>query len=364
MLKPNLHWLLVFLPIAFAEQYFHIFNSKAALFFFACLAIIPLADFLGKGTEVIAEKCGPSVGGLLNATLGNAAELIIGLIALSKGYVDVVKASLTGSIIGNLLLVVGFSMVAGGMKYKIQKFSRLHVGASCTALIIASIALFIPTVYHYVAAQTKTGWSPETEQKISFGIAVIIFFTYVFHLLFALKTHKTETEEEDGEPADGHEDSPELPWTLNKALGVLTISTIFVAIMSEYLVGTIEHVRESLGLSEMFIGIIVVAIVGNAAEHSTAILAAMKNRMDLSMEIAVGSSLQVALFLAPVLVFASYFFPKRMDLEFTIPEVVAVMSTVWITTQVVQDGESNWFEGVKLLALYLILGVLFFFLQA
>ncbi len=356
MLKPKLNWLLIFIPVAFSEHFLHFVNSDAALFLFACLSIVPLADYMGRATEVISEKAGPSVGGFLNATFGNAAELIIALIALSKGFIDVVKASITGSIIGNLLLVAGLSMVAGGSKYKVQKFSKLHVNASTTALIIASLALFIPSVYH-ISAEKLGGWSPAVEQKISLGIAVVIMLTYLFQLVFSLKTHRAEADAT-GESGPHHE--PE--WSVKGACGVLLISTVFVAIMSEYMVGSIEGVKKSLGLSEIFIGIILVAIVGNAAEHSTAIIVAMKNRMDLSLEIAIGSSMQVAMFLAPVLVFASYFFGSPMNLEFTIPEVVAVMASVWIIAHVVGDGESTWLEGVQLLALYFILGVLFYFL--
>ena len=356
---PSIHWLLVFIPIAFAVRYIPAFHTEVGLFIVSCLAIIPLAKIMGNATEIIAERCGPTVGGFLNATFGNAAELIIGLMALSKGFADVVKASLTGSIIGNLLLVLGLSMIFGGSKFKTQTFSKTHASAGATALIIASIALFIPTVYHFTAEKAG-GWSPQIEQNISWAISLIILLSYFLQLLFSLKTHKPtaamgETSVEPGQPEPSDRD-------LKKAGATLLGATFFVGIFSEYMVGSIEAVQIAFGLSEIFIGVIVVAIVGNAAEHSTAILMAMKNKMDLSLEIAIGSSLQVALFIAPVLVLASYAFGKPMTLEFTVPEVVAVMSSVWIIAHVVTDGDCNWLEGAQLVTLYLILGVLFYYL--
>lgn len=356
-MKPSIRHLLIFVPVAFMVHYIPALKNEVALFIVSCLAIIPLAGLMGGATEVVADRSGPAVGGFLNATLGNAAELIIGLIALSKGYTDVVKASLTGSIIGNLLLVTGLSMIFGGTKYKTQTFNKTHVNAAATALIIASIALFLPTVYHYSAEHSQAGWSQTNGLKVSYGISIIILLTYFSQLIFSLKTHKTPS----GLP-EGAGDHEVREWTFPQACVVLALSTVFIAILSEYLVGSIEGVQKSLGLSEIFIGVIVVAIVGNAAEHSTAIIMALKNKMDLSLEIAIGSSMQVAMFIAPILVLSSHMLGHPMSLEFTIPEVVAVISTVWITAHIVADGECNWIEGAQLLSLYLILGVLFFYL--
>jgi Ca2+:H+ antiporter len=294
---------------------------------------------------------------LLNATFGNAAELIIAGIALSKGLTNVVKASLTGSIIGNVLLVLGLSILFGGTKYKEQRFNGTAARTSAISLSLAAIGLIIPTVFHLTAHSTPGGWSPLLEQKLSLAIAVVLFVTYFCVLGFSLRTHKHlfRGSEEDGDGKDSE-------WSRRKAIIILLIATAFVGLLSEFLVGTIENVRDSVGLTEVFVGVIVVAIVGNAAEHSTAILMAMKNKMDLTIGIAIGSSLQIALFVAPVLIFLSYLLGRPMDLEFTVPEVLAVVASVYILFQISGDGETNWIEGVQLLSVYVILGILFFYL--
>jgi Ca2+:H+ antiporter len=294
---------------------------------------------------------------LLNATFGNAAELIIAGIALSKGLTNVVKASITGSIIGNVLLVLGLSIVFGGTRYKEQRFNRTAATTSVTSLSLAAIGLVIPTVFHRAADRSVGGWSPLVEQRLSLAIAVVLFLTYFCMLGFSLWTHKHFFQ-----GAHGHTDEDLQPWSRGKAITILLIATIVVALLSEFLVGTIENVRDSVGLTEVFVGVIVVAIVGNAAEHSTAILMAMKNKMDLTVGIAIGSSLQIALFVAPVLIFLSYLFGRPMDLEFTMPEVVAVVVSVYILFQISEDGETNWIEGIQLLSVYVILGILFFYL--
>jgi Ca2+:H+ antiporter len=294
---------------------------------------------------------------LLNATFGNAAELIIAGIALSKGLINVVKASLTGSIIGNVLLVLGLSILLGGTKYKEQRFTGSAARTSIVSLSLAAIGLIIPTVFHLTAHSSPGGWSPLVEQKLSLAIAVVLFLTYFCLLGFSLRTHKHlfgsagEDVEEGGRQ-----------WSRGKAIIILLIATALVALLSEFLVGTIEDVRNSVGLTEVFVGVIVVAIVGNAAEHSTAVLMAMKNKMDLTIGIAIGSSLQIALFVAPLLIFLSYLFGRPMDLEFSVPEVLAVVASVYILFQICEDGETNWIEGVQLLSVYIILGILFFYL--
>jgi Ca2+:H+ antiporter len=294
---------------------------------------------------------------LLNATFGNAAELIIAGIALSKGLTNVVKASITGSIIGNVLLVLGLSILFGGTKYKEQRFNRTAARTSVISLSLAAIGLIIPTVFHQAAHSSPAGWSPLVEQKLSLGIAVVMFLTYFCMLGFSLRTHKHFFRS-----AQGHAEESGVQWSRGTAITILLISTALVALLSEFLVGTIENVRDSVGLTEVFVGVIVVAIVGNAAEHSTAIVMAMKNKMDLSVGIAIGSSLQIALFVAPVLIFLSYLFGRPMDLEFTMPEVFAVVASVYILFQISGDGETNWIEGVQLLSVYVILGILFFYL--
>jgi Ca2+:H+ antiporter len=305
----------------------------------------------------LAARVGEGLGGLLNATFGNAAELIIAGIALSKGLINVVKASITGSIIGNVLLVLGLSILFGGTKYKEQRFNRTAARTSVISLSLAAIGLIIPTVFHLAADRSPGGWSPLVEQKLSLAIAVVLFLTYFCMLGFSLWTHKHFFQ-----GAHRHDEEGVRQWSRGKAITILLISTAVVGMLSEFLVGTIENVRDSVGLTEVFVGVIVVAIVGNAAEHSTAIVMAMKNKMDLTVGIAIGSSLQIALFVAPVLIFLSYLFGRPMDLEFTMPEVVAVVASVYILFQISGDGETNWIEGIQLLSVYVILGILFFYL--
>jgi Ca2+:H+ antiporter len=374
-LRPRLDWLLVFVPVAIALRYLPSLENPTALFVVSCLAIVPLAGWMGRATEHLAEHLGQGVGGLLNATFGNAAELIIGLFALSKGLTGVVKASITGSIIGNILLVLGLSFLSGGLKFRKQEFSRVAAGVSATALTLAAIALVIPTVFHQTAAAVpiaQGGWTPAKEQGLSLAIAVVLFLTYVLMLVFSLVTHRDvfgANESKDVACEAGEEltcleaeEGAHAPWSVGKSVGALLGATAFVALISEFLVGAIESARESLGLTEVFVGVIVVAIIGNAAEHSSAVLMALRNKMDISIGIAVGSSLQIALFVAPVLVFASYLFGRPMDFEFTVPEVVAVVASVIIVEQISSDGESNWIEGLQLLSVYAVLAVLFYFL--
>ena len=374
-LKPRLDWLLVFVPVAIALRFVPALDNPTALFVVSCIAIIPLAGWMGRATEHLAEHLGQGVGGLLNATFGNAAELIIALFALSKGLTGVVKASITGSIIGNILLVLGLSFLAGGVKFRRQEFNRVAAGVSATALTLAAIALVIPTVFHQAAAVVPValgGWTPQREQGLSLAIAVVLFLTYALTLVFSLVTHRElfgadeskHVAREAGEELTRMEaeQGAHAPWSVGKAAGILVAATAFVALISEFLVGAIESARESLGLTEVFVGVIVVAIVGNAAEHSSAIILAVRNKMDISIGIAVGSSLQIALFVAPLLLFASYLFGTPMDLEFTVPEVVAVVASIIIVEQISSDGESNWIEGLQLLSVYAVLAVLFYFL--
>jgi Ca2+:H+ antiporter len=361
-LKPSLNWLLVFVPAAFLLRYVPGWRSDVGLFVCACVAIIPMAGLMGRATEELAEKMGQGIGGLLNATFGNAAELIIALIALQKGLTGVVKASLTGSIIGNVLLVFGAAALAGGLRYPTQRFNRVAAQSATSSLMLAAIALLIPSVFHFTAAARPGGWSPDTEQRLSLAIAVVLFLTYACSLVFSLVTHKQLFRAGEAKADSGK--SSHQGWSRGKALLVLLLATVLVAALSEFLVSSVEAAQSKLGVTEVFLGIIVVAIIGNAAEHSTAILVARKDKMDLSLGIAAGSSLQVALLLAPVLVFCSYLFGQPMNLEFTIPEVVAVIAAVVILAEISNDGETNWFEGVQLLSVYLILAILFYFLPS
>jgi Ca2+:H+ antiporter len=253
--------------------------------------------------------------------------------------------------------VLGLSILCGGTKYSEQKFNKIGARASTISLSLAAIALIIPTVFHMTAEHSPSGWSPAMEHRLSLAIALVLFLTYFCVLGFSLKTHKHFFQAADTEPKEPDEHLP-----AGRAILILLGATAFVALLSEFLVGTIENVRTSFGVTEIFVGVIIVAIIGNAAEHSTAILMALKNKMDLSVGIAIGSSLQIALFVAPVLVFLSYLFGRPMDLEFTRPEVFAIVVSVYIVFQISEDGETNWIEGVQLLSLYVILAILFFFL--
>jgi Ca2+:H+ antiporter len=353
-----LNWLLVFVPIAAWLEFTH--ASAIAIFATASLAIIPLAGWMGRATEHLAEKLGQGIGGLLNATFGNAAELIIALMALQKGLFDVVKASVTGSIIGNILLVFGLSALCGGLRHPLQKFNRTAAQMGSTLLALAGVALVLPAVFHWIAGAKGAAH----EQDLSFEIAIVLFLTYVGSLVFTLKTHThlylgAAGEGEVPEVAELH------TWSRGKSLIILIGATALVAVMSEFLVGAVEQASHTLGLTEVFVGVVLVAIIGNAAEHSSAVLMAMKNKMDLAINIAVGSSLQVALFIAPVLVFASYFMaPTAMNLIFTPMEVVAVTVSCAVMALIAQDGESNWMEGILLLAVYAILGLTFYWLPA
>lgn len=351
-----LDWLLLAVPAAFAIRFVPAWHHESLLFVTAGVGIIPLAGWLGRATEQLSARAGAGIGGFLNATFGNAAELIIALMALSKGLTTIVKASLTGSIIGNLLLVLGASALAGGMRFPHQRFNRTAARVSATAMSMGAAALIIPTVFHVTANARPGGWSAEAEQKLSLAISVVLFLTYAATLLFSLKTHKALFA---GQP-DAHEHAPTS--SLPGALALLTVATVLIAFLSEFLVGSIESARHSLGLTQTFVGVIVVALVGNAAEHTTAIWAALKNKMDLSLSIALGSSLQVALFVTPMLVFASYAFGRPMDLEFSLPEIVAIAISIWIAQQISGDGESNWLEGVQLISVYVVMAILFFYL--
>jgi len=293
---------------------------------------------------------------LLNATFGNAAELIIALAALRKGLHEIVKASLTGSIIGNILLVLGAAILAGGLRHKTQHFNAVAARSQSSMLTLAAIALIVPAAFHFLAGPGAEA----REAGLSLEIAVLLLLTYFLGLVFALHTHKQLFA---GTAAAAGESAAHKPWTLRRSILVLLAATALVAWISEILVGSVEHAAGSFGMTGIFVGIIVVATIGNAAEHSTAVLVALKNRMDLSLGIAIGSSTQIALFVAPVLVLASYVIgPAPMNLVFTPAEVLAVVLAIAITGQIAGDGESNWLEGVQLLAVYLVLAIAFYFL--
>ncbi|MEQ9667000.1 calcium/proton exchanger [Coleofasciculus sp. G2-EDA-02] len=362
MLNKNtiLSLLLIFVPISIAAHFLE--WGSAIVFITSCLAIIPLAAWMGKATEEIAVVAGPTLGGLLNATFGNATELIIALIALNAGLVNVVKATITGSIIGNLLLVMGLSMLLGGLRFKEQDFQPIVARVNASSMNLAVIAMLLPTAMD----ATTPGIDEETLQGLSVAVAVVLIVVYALTLLFSMKTHSylfdvgmVDIESQEGEAVS----SEELEHKVNLKLwiGVLLGVTLLVALESELLVDTLEEATSQLGLTALFTGVILLPIIGNAAEHATAVTVAMKNKMDLSVSVAVGSSLQIALFVAPVLVITGWFLDQPMDLDFHPFELVAVAVAVLIANSISSDGKSNWLEGILLLAAYVVLGLAFYF---
>jgi Ca2+:H+ antiporter len=361
--------LLVLVPAALAAG--HLWSDRPVITFaLACLAIIPLAGLMGRATEALASHVGAAWGGFLSAAFGNAAELILALAALRAGELEVVKASLTGSIIGNLLLVLGLAILIGGLRHPRQVFNRTSASMGTTLLALACAGLVVPTLFFYLYRASPAQLSgPEARnvENLSEEIAVVLAAAYALSLLFSLRTHKHLFSGSEGEPGRPHvTGAPERRWGVGKALLVLAGATAGVALLSEWLVGAVEKAAEVLGMTPVFVGVIVVAVVGNAAEHSTAVWMAWKDRMDLAVQIAVGSSTQVALFVAPVLVFASLFMGHAhpLDLHFTPLEVVAVLVAVAVTALVSHDGESNWLEGALLLAVYVIFALAFYHLPA
>ncbi len=340
--------LLAFIPVTVIVHYMRV--APVLEFILAALAIIPLAKYIGEATEQLSTHTGPAAGGLLNATFGNATELLISIFAIRAGLFEVVKASLTGSIIGNLLLVLGAAMFAGGLKYKKQTFNQTAVLASASAMLLAVIALIMPAIFIQTAPQADGN----IVERLSLLVSGLLIAVYFAQLAFALRTHKHLYIEEVGK-------YEEAKWGVAKSVVVLLLTTAIVAWMSELLVGSIEPVVASLGWTELFIGVIFVAIIGNAAEHTSAITMAMKNRMDLSLQISIGSATQIAMFVAPVLVFVSLAFGRPMSFVFNMFEVVSIVLSVFIVNLVVQDGESNWLEGMQLMVAYAIIAVAFFF---
>jgi Ca2+:H+ antiporter len=335
-------------------------KQHTLIFFSACLGIIPAAAWVGRATEQIADRVGEGIGGLLNATFGNAAELIITIVALRAGQIEIVKASLAGAIMANSLLVLGDSFLAGGLRYKVQEYNPLSARTQAHMLFLVSLALLIPAIFHYARP-------PEiqiNEAAISLAISVLLMILYVLSLIFSLRTHQGLFQ---SAPTEGHAEAhghghggP--AWSIPRALVTLGVATGFIVWLSEILVGSVEPAAESVGMSKVFVGMIIVAVVGGAAEHIPAVLAAMKNRTDLSVSIALGSSTQIALFVTPLLVFLSYAIaPKPMDLVFTRGGVIAILISASLVAHITNDGRASWFSGVLLQTLYLIMAVAFFF---
>lgn len=345
--------LLVFIPVSIAAHFLE--WGETVVFVTAALGIVPLASFMGKATEEIAVVTGPNIGGLLNATFGNATELILAFIALKGGLVGVVKATITGSIVSNLLLVMGFAMLLGGLKFKEQKFQSTVARLNASTMNLAVIALLLPTAVQY----TSTGIEEQTLQNLSVAVAVILILVYGLTLLFSMKTHAYLCEVADVDLEEGGVGEPKV--NLPFWIFILLVVTLAVAVESELLVDSLEVATSQLGLSALFTGVILLPIIGNAAEHATAVTVAMKDKMDLSVSVAVGSSMQIALFVAPVLVIAGWIIGQPMDLNFNPFELVAVTVAVLIANSISSDGESNWLEGSLLLATYAVVAIAFFF---
>lgn len=343
--------LAVGLPLSVAGSLLH--WSSTLMFVIYCVTIIALASFMGRATESLAVVSGPRIGGLLNATFGNAVELIISIFALQAGLVEVVLASLTGSVLGNLLLVGGLSFFVGGLKFKRQEFNVYDARHNSGLLMFAVIVAFvIPEVFAMDMTENAT-------MNLSVGISAVLIVLYLAALLFKLVTHRGVYASV-GEGETGHHEKPE--WSKGVAMSILALATVAVAYVSENLVHTFTSVGEQFGWTELFIGVIIVAIVGNAAEHASAIIFAYKNKMNIAVEIAVGSTLQIAMFVAPVLVFVSLFTAHPMPLVFSLPELIAMATAVLLAISITNDGDTNWFEGLTLLAAYFIMGIGFYLL--
>ncbi|WP_341482366.1 calcium/proton exchanger [Bacillus kexueae] len=339
------------MPLSIVGSFIH--WPPLVMFVIYCVTIIALASYMGRATESLAIVTGPRIGGLLNATFGNAVELIIAIFALQAGLIEVVLASLTGSVLGNLLLVAGLSFFVGGLKFKRQTFNVYDARHNAGLLMFAVVVAFvIPEVFSQTMNEEKT-------IALSVGISVILIGLYLAALFFKLVTHRGVYQHK-SEKGTAYHEEPE--WSGKVALGILLLATIAVAYVSENLVHTFEVVAEQLGWSELFIGVIIVAIVGNAAEHASAIIMAYKNKMDIAVEIAIGSTLQIAMFVAPVLVLISLFSPTAMPLVFTLPELIAMTTSVLLMIVISNDGDTNWFEGATLLAAYVIMGIGFYLL--
>ena len=358
-MKPSIHWLFVFIPVTLVLEHLSGIPDPV-VFFSAAMAIVPIAALIVQSTEQLATRTGDAVGGLLNATFGNAPELIIALVALRAGYMDMVRASIIGAILANLLLALGVAFFLGGLKHRDQKYNPAASRTYSTMMLLASMGLVVPSGFSRYFAPEGT---IRQEALLNLWIALLLLLLYGLYLLYSLKTHAKAFESAEGGGDGGHHHGEGKPWSVGRAVGSLVAASALAAWMSEILVGAAEGTGKALGMSQTFIGIVFLAIVGGAAESGSAIAVARKNKMDLSIGIALGSSIQIALFVAPVLVLASYFIaPAPLELAFTRAEVGSLFLGVLIGTIVCGEGQSNWFKGVQLIAVYSIFALMFFFL--
>jgi Ca2+:H+ antiporter len=355
LLKPSIHWLFIFIPVSVAME--HLQVPPTVLFFSAALAIIPIARMIVMATEQLATRTGDTVGGLLNATFGNAPELIIALVALKAGFPEMVRASLVGAILANLLLALGASFLLGGIRHHDQHFNPMAARAYSTMMLLAAMSMIVPSAFSRYFAPEGT---VRQEHLLNVGIASVLLIAYGLYLLFSLKTHPGVFSSV-ASHTDNH--SEENRWSVSRAVGTLIAVSVLAAWMSEILVGAAEGTGKALGMSQTFIGIVFLAIVGGAAESGSAIAMARKNKLDLSVGIALGSSIQIALFVAPVLVLASYFIaPEPLQLSFGRAEIGSLFLGVLMGTMVCGDGQSNWYKGVQLITVYAIIAMMFYFI--
>ncbi|HEX5903353.1 MAG TPA: calcium/proton exchanger [Actinomycetota bacterium] len=348
-LHPSLEWLLVLVPVSVALELAG--GNELLVFFTSALAILPLAGLIGRSTEQLALHTGPRIGGLVNATFGNVTELIIAIFLILEDQTEIVKASLTGSILGNLLLVLGISFLVGGLKHEEQTYNARAATIHSTSLVLAVTALLMPALF----AITQDSATPLEREVVSGTVAAVLIALYAAALAFMLVTHEHLFRTPDPEEHPS--------WSRTKAIVVLLAATAFVALEAELLVGSLEPALEDLGLSELFVGLIVIPIIGNAAEHSSAVLFALRNKLDVTLEIAIGSSTQIALFVAPALVFISLLVAHPMDFIFSTFEVAAVALSTILVFMISSDGRSNWLEGAQLTGAYVIMAISFFFVE-
>jgi len=350
--KPSLNWLLAFIPVTLFLE--HAMPDKSVLIFLcAALSIIPVASLIVQATEQIALRTGDAIGGLLNATFGNAPELIIAFVALRSGLTDMVRASLVGAIMANLLLGLGLAFFLGGLRYHTQEFNPRAAGMQASMMMLAVISLMVPGGYHTLVTEETLHY----ERYLNIGVAVVLLVSYALSLFFMIKTHPDFFAGDQSHKEEGEEHK----WSMGKAVGLLVAASVLAAWMSEILVGAVEGASEDLGVSKVFIGLVVLAVVGGAAELGSAVMMGRKNRMDLAMGIAIGSSVQIALFVAPLLVLLSLFAaPEPFMLAFSRAEITLVFMSILIATFVSAGGKTHWYKGVQLLTIYLIFSILFF----
>jgi len=357
LLKPGIHWLFVFIPIAFALDYLH--ASAPLIFFSAALSIIPIAHLIGSSTEQLASYTGDAIGGLLNATFGNAPELIICIVALNAGLHEMLLASLAGAVIGNMLLAMGVSFLVGGLKFHNQEYNPTSIRMYSSMMMVAVISLMVPSAFHLFFG---TSIHNENENTLNLGLSIILLIAYGLYLVFMLKTHPDFFRSKSNEKED---EVKEERWSMKRAITSLVLASLLAALMSEILVGAAEETGKVMGMSSVFIGVIFLAVIGGAAESISAVTMASKGKMDLSIGILLGSSIQIALFVAPVLVLLSLVVGSgQMNLAFSRMLIIILFLCVLLGAMIAGDGRSNWYKGVQLIIMYVIIAMMIFFLPA